>query len=220
MVNLSIVAPRGSFCWLHYILCVHHAEKNGTGQRTTYDIPVVERALILRSSRERKVRQWTSKEPAIVAFNAQIPSAKTASLKQFSLHARYVHENLSVVLKFYSSTAQRFKRLAFKTYIARQRAYDRLIRNMVGGHSNKTLVMHHFHLLPGGALNTYDYATFEGCVEGLGNRCSGWIRMSSGRLSSSCVPQAPCDKCFLFWALFLEVFVHCVGCILRLFTSK
>jgi hypothetical protein len=88
--------------------------------------------------RTRVTKLWMDKNPAIKAFNAEVKSAKTSSLELFKEHASHVLDNLVTVMSFYS--AQRFKRLRWKTYIRRQKAYEKLVKDLTGGHKETLIV--------------------------------------------------------------------------------
>jgi hypothetical protein len=89
--------------------------------------------------RTRVTKLWMDKAPHIQAFNAaDVLSAKTSSLERFKEHARHVLANLRTVMDFYS--AQRFKRLRWKTYIRRQKAYEKLVKDLTAG-DKKTLIV-------------------------------------------------------------------------------
>jgi hypothetical protein len=90
--------------------------------------------------RTRVTKLWMDKDPAIKAFNAEVKSAKTSSLELFKEHASHVLAHLVTVMGFYS--AQRFKRLRWKTYIRRQKAYEKLVKDLTaGGDPKKTLIV-------------------------------------------------------------------------------
>lgn len=78
--------------------------------------------------RNRLTKLWTSRAPLINTFNAEVLTAKTSSLEFFKAHARHVLANMESLMAFYS--AQRFKRLRWKTYISRQKAYEKLVSSL------------------------------------------------------------------------------------------
>ncbi len=88
--------------------------------------------------RNRVTKLWTGKAPLIKALNAEVLSAKTSSLELFKSYARHVLANLETVMSFYSS--QRFKRLRWKTYISRQKAYEKLVSELTAGNSDSLIV--------------------------------------------------------------------------------
>jgi hypothetical protein len=74
----------------------------------------------------------------IAAFNACVGSAKTSNLETYKTHIKHVLANLVTVMNFYST--QRFKRLRWKTYIKRQKAYEKLVADLKGGEENTLIV--------------------------------------------------------------------------------
>ncbi len=86
----------------------------------------------------RVTKIWTDKAPLIKALNAEVLSAKTSSLGLFESYARYVLPNLETVMSFYN--CKRFKRLRGKTYISRQKAYEKLVSELTAGDSNSLIV--------------------------------------------------------------------------------
>jgi hypothetical protein len=88
--------------------------------------------------RGKQTKLWTSRAPAIVAFNAHVGTAKTASLDVYKAYIQHALANMVTVMKFYST--QRFKRLRWKTYIKRQKAYEKLVADLKGGEENTLVV--------------------------------------------------------------------------------
>lgn len=88
--------------------------------------------------RNRVTKLWTGKAPLINSFNAEVLSAKTSSLELFKAYTKHVLANLEVVMSFYN--AQRFKRLRWKTYISRQKAYETLVSDLTAGDPDTLIV--------------------------------------------------------------------------------
>jgi hypothetical protein len=88
--------------------------------------------------RGTKTTLWISKNPVIVAFNASISTAKTSSLAAYKAHAANVLTSMVAVMDFYNSS--RFKRLRWKTYIKRQKAYEKLVADLKGGEEQTLIV--------------------------------------------------------------------------------
>jgi len=71
-------------------------------------------------------------------YNAEVLSAETSSLELFKAYAHHVLANPETVMSFYDS--QRFKRLRWKTYMSRQKDYEKLISDLTAGDPNALIV--------------------------------------------------------------------------------
>jgi hypothetical protein len=88
--------------------------------------------------RGKVTKLWTGKAPLIEAFNRDMPSTKTSTLEAYKVHIRHVLTNMDEVMSFYN--AQRFKRLRWKTYINRQKAYEKLVADLTAGDRSTLIV--------------------------------------------------------------------------------
>jgi hypothetical protein len=88
--------------------------------------------------RNRVTKLWMSKSAAVSAFNNEVKTARTSQLDTLKAHIRHVLANLVMVMDFYS--AKRFKRLRWKTYISRQKAYEKIVAALRGKSKNPFIV--------------------------------------------------------------------------------
>ena len=74
---------------------------------------------------------WTGRNEDVQAFQSTVQTAKTSHLEVIKSHTRHVLANLCPVMAFYDT--KRFKRLRWKTYISRQKTYEKLVADLKGG---------------------------------------------------------------------------------------
>ena len=75
--------------------------------------------------RSKVTKLWSNRVTVTATFNQEVKTAKTSELGVLRSHTRQVLANLGTVMAFYNT--QRFKRLRWKTYISKQKAYEKLV---------------------------------------------------------------------------------------------
>jgi hypothetical protein len=88
--------------------------------------------------RSKVTKLWSNKATVIATFNQEVQTAKTSHLDVLRSHTRHVLANLRTVMAFYNT--QRFKRLRWKTYISKQKAYEKLVAALKGDSKNPLIV--------------------------------------------------------------------------------
>lgn len=83
------------------------------------------------TERNRIAKVWSDKNRIVQNYNKNIPTCKVADKESYKQYARFTLKFLNKVIEFYSQT--KFKRLRWKTYIRRQKAYEKLCHSLTLG---------------------------------------------------------------------------------------
>ncbi len=81
-------------------------------------------------TRSQKIRLWTNKNPVIMEFNKNIPSAKVSDSESYCKRIKFVLTRINQVLDFYC--AKRHRKLRWRTYVKEQKAYEKIVRELAG----------------------------------------------------------------------------------------
>jgi hypothetical protein len=136
--------------------------------------------------RHAKVKKWASESPGVSSYNEGVPTAKVGDFLAYADHVRFVLRHINALISLYG--ARHYRRLRWKTYIRKQKAWKKLVDRITDGRPQETLVI-------------FGDASFASCGRGsksvptktvrrmVGNACHRIVdqdEFRTSRLCSSC----------------------------------
>ena len=95
-------------------------------------------------------KKWRRQNPEIQRLISNVPTWKSVTHHQHAIHTTYVLGHLDQLLGFYRPP--KYRRLRWKTYLRREKAYDKLTNQLAGG-------VPHNHVVIGYGGGRFDHAS-------------------------------------------------------------
>lgn len=92
--------------------------------------------------RRKTTTRWIKNAPAIKDIESNMPTPETTSLDNFCQHLQYALQHMVQLVDFYGET--RWKRLRWKTYIAKEKAWDVMVKRITWGNPRTIVALGDF----------------------------------------------------------------------------